>query len=1282
MHSFPTGLESPLAGRYSLEARVGAGGMGSVLRAVDLESGSEVAIKLLDVEDSAEDARIRFRHEVETLAELRHPGIVKHFAHGFSAAGRPYLVMEWIAGEHLGARIERERIGAEGLLVLLRAITAALAVAHRRGILHRDLKPSNILLRDGSLEHPVLIDFGVARRMWSTNHLTRTGALIGTPVYMAPEQARGERELSLASDVFSLGCVAFHCLIGHSPFASEQIAAVLARILFEDAPSVCELRPEIPRSIGNLIARMLDRDPGKRPPDADALHRELLDLKLDALELGAVEHPRSHVGSEPALREQQLYCVLLAVPQAEGRSEPRTLTDTLHDTEEADDPALLARSMGARAEWLANGSLVAAFSTQTSATDRAVLAARCALALRERWSDLALALATGRGQVRAGRALGEAVDRAHRLLANVVPGVVRIDELSAHLLDGRFDIVGAERELELVRESVHDWAPRQLLGKPIPCLGRAHELGLLELSLRACVDERSARLVLVSGNPGCGKSRLRHEFMRRCEAATPGLLILRGEGDPMTAGSPYAILGRAIRAVAGLDRTEHNGKRRRALAKLVADWAIADEAERSESVVDFLTELCGLPHANDPSPALRAARLDPNLMRERCLQTWLALLRALLGRQPVLLVAEDLHWGDRLTLELLLRAHEQLADAPLLIMGVARPELFDKYPELGREFERGDRRQHIRLASLGRNACTRLIHIALDGVLEPSDTLVDRLIEQASGNALYLEELIRAAANGGVNDFPTTVSAMLQARMGLLEPRARRVLLAASVLGQRFALEQLEPLLDGESTQVIEQLIEAEMLEPEHPDVLRFRHGLLRDAAYGLLSHDGARELHRIAAEHLIASDADPMIIADHLSSAGLGERAASYYLRAAEQASAANALDETLRRAEKGLACTPTGPVAAHLAAIQIWALGWLGRWDSCMSLAEATLPRLEPGSAWWSRCLAMFIGVGFLTGDEPTLARMTALLFSATPRSGALVPYLDALNVGIGSGTMIGRYGLAARYYRRAVEVAHELDDDALRLLGFGEASLALYVDLDPSATLAATETVSQLAAVIGDGRYLVFSQVCAGLCHARLGQRDRALQCIHNALEVAARLSNPYLRAYASIELASTLADQAATPEQLEQAESLASAIVDAPLIPAPYPGWARAIRARVLLVRGQVEAAAHEAGEALRRLSGAPRLQCRAWLDLALARRAQGNLELASEAADAALDLIEGEGGWERLEALRACASLRNAIGDHAGAKLAASELARRRAVLLGRIEDPASRQAVEQALTPA
>lgn len=342
------------------------------------------------------------------------------------------------------------------------------------------------------------------------------------------------------------------------------------------------------------------------------------------------------------------------------------------------------------------------------------------------------------------------------------------------------------------------------------------------------------------------------------------------------------------------------------------------------------------------------------------------------------------------------------------------------------------------------------------------------LAERAAGNALVLEELIRAAAAGNEDEVPTTVGALLQARVGQLGGLARRALLAASVFGQRFCAVDIAPLvadvgphgaLEGRAafessdaapdtdsgagagvdpatklTQALERLLDAEMIEPDGPArhgrsaVFRFRHALMRDAAYELLSPVGARRLHQLAAEHLLTRGlADAMVVAEHLSAAGLSERAAAHYLRAAEQASSANALHETLVRAEKGLACAPSGAVATHLAAIQIWALGWSGQWDRLLTLAETALPRLEPGSAWWCRCLAMLIGVSFLTGDEPMLARMTATLFAADPAPGALVAYLDALNVGLGSGTMIGRYRLCVRYYRRALEVTTERAHEA---------------------------------------------------------------------------------------------------------------------------------------------------------------------------------------------------------------------------------------------------------------
>lgn len=1243
MQSSPTVLENPIAGRYVPQARLGAGGMGNVLRARDLETGESVALKLLEG-DATELARARFQQEVETLAELRAPGIVAHLGHGFTKAGQPFVVMEWIDGEDLGARLLRGVLEVDEVLVLLRAVTAALVVAHRRGIIHRDLKPSNLMLRGGRIDQPVLIDFGVARRMLAST-LTRTGALIGTPVYMAPEQARGERELLLSTDVFSLGCVAFHCLVGHPPFAADHIAAVLARILFEDAPSVRALRPEVPSNVAQLLARMLGRDPSVRPVDADALHAELLRLVPEP-----GRSPSSGSGSgellganDPVL-EQQLFCVLVGVPGPDDSFADTTLAD-VEQTDEfvLGEPVELAHTMGGRAERMLDGTIVAVFASHPSAGDRARVAAGCALELRRRWPGFALALATGRGHVQNGRAFGEAVERAHRLLDEATAGV-KLDELTADLLDGRFEIGEAHGVRELVRELPGD-GPRKLLGKPLPCLGRAHELGVLELTLRSCIDEREAHLVIVSGEPGCGKSRLRHEFVRRGVASHPSLLVLRGEGDPMTTGAPYKILGRALGSAAGLDHSLDPAAQRRAIADWVDRSSPPGTASERESTVEFLTAMCGVSHAEQRSPALRAALNDPSLMRERCLQAWVDLLRGALARGPVLVVAEDLHWGDRLTLEALLHTHALLGEQPLMILGLARSELFDGYPELRRELGRGRNRQRMRLTGLSRGACERLIRDALAGTLEPSDTLVERLIVQACGNALYLEELIRAAAQGGIDDFPSTVSAMLQARMEQLDRGARRTLLAASVLGQRFTVEALVPMLEGidhASLQLaLERLIDAEMLEHQsaRPGAgegparreLRFRHALLRDTAYLLLSPDGARALHRIAAEHLIArGSTDVMILAEHLFRGGLGEQAAGYYLRAAEQASAANALDEALRRAEKGLACTPTGEVAIYLAAIQTWALGWLGQWSTIVTLAESTLARLAPGSAWWSRCIAMLIGVGILTGDAELLSRTTATLFAAAPTDGALVPYLDALNVGIGSGAMVGRYALADRYHRRALEVAAttELDDDARRLLAFAEATTRHAVALDLEAALRAAQTTIELARAVGDGRYLVFSHVCAGQCHVQLGSVAQGLALLREAHALAQQLANPYLKSYTTMELATALlSGSPSSPEAIAEAVDLSGSILDAAHVPPPYPGWAFATRAQARLLAGDFQTAEREASEALRVLGGAPRLLARAWLTLSELHFERRALEQARTSADAALEVMEPEGGRE-------------------------------------------------------
>src|SRR5262249_34339989 len=158
---------------------------------------------------------------------------------------------------------------------VVRSAAEALAEAHARGIVHRDIKPSNLFLPNGDLKRLKVLDFGIAHLHFATRAMTRTGTTLGTPGYMAPEQARGDRQVGPPADVFALGCVLFECLTGRPPFVGEHMMAVLAKVLLEEAPRVRELRVDVPVQLDRLVACMLAKDPKLRPSSAGDVTRGL-----------------------------------------------------------------------------------------------------------------------------------------------------------------------------------------------------------------------------------------------------------------------------------------------------------------------------------------------------------------------------------------------------------------------------------------------------------------------------------------------------------------------------------------------------------------------------------------------------------------------------------------------------------------------------------------------------------------------------------------------------------------------------------------------------------------------------------------------------------------------------------------------------------------------------------------------------------------------------------------------------------------------------------------------
>jgi serine/threonine protein kinase len=263
-----------LGGRYRVEEPIGAGGMGDVWRGVDLRLRRPVAIKVLPAELAADESAVeRFRREAETTAALQHPGITVTFDIDEHRDGQErliFLVMELLTGRDLGTVLAREPRGLpiESAVSVTAQAADALAAAHSRGIVHRDIKPANLfLLDDGRVK---LCDFGIARLSDATQ-LTATGSFIGTPLYMAPEQFRGER-LDARSDLYSLGCVLYELLVGSPPFDSaDNPAAIMYRHLNETPVPPRTRRPDVPEHLDRLTLDLLAKDPAARPESAQAV---------------------------------------------------------------------------------------------------------------------------------------------------------------------------------------------------------------------------------------------------------------------------------------------------------------------------------------------------------------------------------------------------------------------------------------------------------------------------------------------------------------------------------------------------------------------------------------------------------------------------------------------------------------------------------------------------------------------------------------------------------------------------------------------------------------------------------------------------------------------------------------------------------------------------------------------------------------------------------------------------------------------------------------------------
>ncbi|HWG32896.1 MAG TPA: protein kinase, partial [Gemmatimonadaceae bacterium] len=271
-------LRTALADRYRIERELGAGGMATVYLAEDLKHHRKVAIKVLHAELSAILGPERFLKEIELTANLQHPHILPLFDSG-SADGLLYYVMPYVEGETLRHRLDREhQLPIADAIRIASEVADALEYAHKRGVVHRDIKPENILLRDG---RALVADFGIALAVEQAGgqRMTQTGLSLGTPQYMSPEQAMGERNVDARTDMYALGAVTYEMLVGEPPFTGPTTQAIIARVITEEPRGLVAQRRSIPEPVEAAVLTALEKLPADRFGSAAEFAR---DLQADA----------------------------------------------------------------------------------------------------------------------------------------------------------------------------------------------------------------------------------------------------------------------------------------------------------------------------------------------------------------------------------------------------------------------------------------------------------------------------------------------------------------------------------------------------------------------------------------------------------------------------------------------------------------------------------------------------------------------------------------------------------------------------------------------------------------------------------------------------------------------------------------------------------------------------------------------------------------------------------------------------------------------------------------
>ncbi len=1266
-----------VAGRFRVERLAGVGGMGEVFRASDLESGAPVAVKV-SRQTVADEAR--FLREAQLLETLSDPGIVAYLGHGRLADGRPFLAMEWLEGESLADRLARAPLPLEEVVPIVRSVARALGAAHRRGVVHRDVKPSNVfLVSDDKGPRVRLIDFGIARDTGIRGGtLTKTDAAIGTPQYMAPEQVRGARDVGPAADVFSLGCLLYECVAGRGPFVSDTLLAALAAVLLEDPEPLRKHAPAASPELERLTLTMLSKDPAQRPSDGDAVVAAL--DRLDEMTTSSsIRKVLSETTAGLSRREQRLVLVLVALPSEERRA--------VEATQRADEPdpttlrlrSIVERSEG-RVELSAEGALVASFLDEGSTRDRVERAIRCARRVQQADPGARVGLVAGRavsGRVPVGEAVERAILIARSAGASGAGGIGLDDDVAT--------FAAAEHVLDRASSSAGEPFARLGSSRGVETLGvrrarlfgRDRELAALTSSAHESIEEPVARILLLSGEPGIGRTTLLEHFVARLateraerEPEGPALRVVRVRAQPSDHEAPLALALRIVRAAAGVEEGEPLALRRERLAAHVG--ALGAPPARAVELVRDLGDLARIPVDSElREDIVRGDSFLRGDLERRAFHEWMTLL----ARRVVVVAVDDAHHADPTSLELLGHAVERLATRPLVVLLTERVDAKGERTPLERDLARLEPELH-RLSPLLPRASRALVEHLLADVPGVGEEARAEIVLRGEGSPFFLRELSAAKARGA--DAPISILAAVEERILRSSEETRRALRAVALLGEPSALEEVRDLVPGldeaELRARLDELARAELVELEGSGSalrVRPRSALVTDAAYAMIPEEDRRLAHRGAGLGLRARGAEPARVAHHLERGGELVGAAEAYRDAADRALEAHDLPRAEAHAAHGFELAARAlpadadrarALSGELALCRAQAARWSGDYAAAFHRAEEAIACLEPVRGAGPLLAHRFIealGVSIAASSalgrtEPIERAETQLLASPEPVSDDRdATTLEVVTLCRGAAAWLG-HGERARADRWLARAQQRAGDTPLPLasawLHVLDASRALH-DGDLAAFLVDTERAVGEYERAGDARNACNQRVRLANALVSVGELGRAEPLLVAARDDAERMSLSLIAGYAVQNLGhvrSRLGRDAEARACLEDALARARRLGDVQLL-----AGAHLYLALLELGRDPASSLAH-ATSACGALSARGPFHAIARAIEARAAVLSGDLPRAQAASTDASEWLQAHGPIEEGEASihRARADVLLASGDLDGARVVA------------------------------